>query len=143
MIPPAGLGSDIVRHAGSGVLAGLKKMNLGDAVRTDAGNLRSTHLLHVAVSSLSAQPSLGSLEDGLNSAFGLCRENEIASVAIPLIAIGVGQLPVNAVAQTTVRLSMESLRKSKIPARIVIAVPTDSLDKVIQSTIKRMVSEPY
>ncbi|MBC2600517.1 macro domain-containing protein [Puniceicoccus vermicola] len=101
----SGVAGAILRTGGSAIQEEcypLAPIREGEAVVTDAGNLRHDYVIH-AVAPNGTKPGWENLVSNCASnIFRICEENHIESVAIPALGTGVFNLPPSRVAELLV-----------------------------------------
>ena len=136
--PVAGIGSNVVRRAGPAIskaLAEIQPIGLGHAVVTKGGDLAAKWLLHVSICTLARKPQALDVADAIEEALFICQRQMITSVAIPVMPIEPGELPVKAVSNIIARSSLHCLKIAKCPERIVVVVPSKYVENVFREAI--------
>lgn len=141
LLPVAPIGVEVVRRAGYEVdreLRANEPLAMGHVCMTDAGTLEAEKIIHIAVTTLSRRPTIEALREALRNALLMGHRQNMRSIAIPAAYIEPGELATSVVARCIVESAADHLRRSRLPNRIVLVVPTDYVHNVFLSEIDRV-----
>lgn len=106
---------------------------LGTAFLTQGGDLAADFLIHVVVQSVSEPPTPGTVRRGLVNALRRAADFGVASLALPPLGAGAGNLEL----EDTARVMMEALREhladGNAPVEIEIVVESEYEESVFRA----------
>ncbi|HET7024807.1 MAG TPA: macro domain-containing protein [Gemmatimonadales bacterium] len=98
----------------------------GAAVVTGAGELPAKFMVHAVIQSAEQSATSDTVRRALVSAWQRAAQWQLATIAMPLIGAGAGQLPVEEAARLLRDTLDESRRASGFPASVVVMVERDT-----------------
>lgn len=101
----SGYGGAIAQRGGPSVqkqLDALGRLPVGEALVTSAGNMKSTHIVHVNGPKFHEPDTEGKLRRAVTAALTVAKENGIRQIAFPLIGTGLYQVPLDLSARVLV-----------------------------------------
>lgn len=119
--------------AGPGVLARLREMGelpVGGAVLTPAGDLPAPFVVHVVVQSPEEPVTEAGVERALTNALRRTEELGVASLAVPPLGVGPGNLEVEAAARVMGRVLARHEKGGGRPRDLVIVVESDYEEQI-------------
>ena len=96
LLLPHGVSGAIKKRGGLEPFKELRKhgvLSLGGAVMTGAGRLKYKGIIHVAGLGHNWRPNERSIRLSVSNALGLAKQQQITSIAFPLIGAGMGGMP--------------------------------------------------
>lgn len=95
-------------------------VKIGEAVATGAGKLAAKYVIHTATMGLDHQTDETKIRDAARSAFILCGQLKIKSVAFPALGCGVGGFPLLASAKIMAQEALKYLRDNDVSLKEII-----------------------
>lgn len=128
---------EIVGAAGERVVARLREMGEtppGAALITPAGSLDAGFLVHVVLQAPDQPVSTAVVRQGLTNAMRRAQEWSIASIAVPPLGTGAGQLDAEAAAQVMGPVLLEHVDQGSVE-RVEVVVPSAYELDVFQAVV--------
>jgi O-acetyl-ADP-ribose deacetylase (regulator of RNase III) len=126
LILGSGLGGAIKAKGGPQILDECThhgSIDIGDAVLTNAGNLKTGAVIHVALTEYDGQITKENIEMSLRNCLKLANKQRFKSIAIPDMSVGISRFPPEECAETVCMVLKEyTARKSRSLQRIEIVL---------------------
>ena len=115
----------------------LGELPVGSAVVTGAGRIRAEYLIHVVVRSIEQAVSPGGVQRALRNGLRRVVEWGFASVALPPLGTGAGNLDAEESAEAMVPILLEYLRTAERSAHIAILVESEYERDAFEHELRR------
>jgi O-acetyl-ADP-ribose deacetylase (regulator of RNase III) len=138
LTPITAAGRDVDRRAGSSVaehLARLGELPVGAAVVTPGGDLDASFIVHAVVASPVEPVTRASVERALINGLRRVGEWEVASLSLPPLGVGAGQLEIEEAVELMVDRLRAHLHESESLSQIEIVVDTDYQEEAFSKAI--------
>lgn len=137
---------DLLAEAGESVDERLRQMGalpVGGAFITPAGALAASFLIHVVTASEEEPESPLSVQRGLRNALRRATEWEIASLALPPLGMGVGQLDTEEAARAMVEILVNHLDEGHPPLDLTVVVSGEYDAEVFRRMVDELTRERF
>lgn len=128
LILGGGVAGAILRKGGQAIQDECNKIGtipLGEAVITNAGNLKAKYVIHAASMELGKWTSKESLEKSIINSLKRAEEKQIKSIAFPAIGSGIAGFPLYKCAEVTLNLISQHLKNTQSSLEKVFVVLFD------------------
>ena len=126
LILGSGLGGAIKAKGGNRIIdecAQFGSIKIGEAVLTSGGNLKTGHIIHVALTEYDGQITRENIESSMRSCLKLANKQRFKSIAIPDMSVGIARFSPEECAETIFMVLKEyTARKSRSLQRIEIVL---------------------
>ena len=112
---------------------------VGDALITEAGNLKARHVIHAALMGPDLITDAEKIRKATVSALEKARETDARMVAFPALGTGVGGFPIDECAEIMVRTVFQYLKEH---AGVFTEISFVLLDRSAAQIFERVVNEP-
>ena len=132
-------GRELDLRAGESVrrrLAPLGEVPVGGAVVTPGGGVEVPFLIHAVIQSREEPPTELVIRQALTNGLRRCVEWELASLALPPLGTGVGQMEVEGAARAMIAVLLEHRATSPHPGEIVVVVPGEFEEAVFVGALE-------
>lgn len=137
---------DLIAEAGGAVEERLRQMGVlpvGGAFITPAGALAASFLIHVVTASEEEPETPLTVQRGLRNALRRATEWEIASLAVPPLGMGAGQLDPEEAARAMVEILVNHLDEGHPPLDLTVVVANEYEAEVFRRLVSDLTRERF
>lgn len=125
--------TDIIRQC-----LAIGKLDLGDAVTTDAGDLKARWVIHAASMDYDQRSSEDSIVSSLRSALRRAAEVGARTVAVPPIGMATSQIPVKRVSELLLSECLRHDPRESTVEEITFYLPDRTMMRVFEECLKQV-----
>lgn len=116
--------------------AKIGELPVGSAVITTAGKARADFLVHIIVRSATQAVTESIVQRGLQNGLRRCAEWGIATLALPPIGTGAGNLDAEEVAQLMVPILFDHMADAAFPTKVILVAESEYERDAFQQMLK-------